>query len=396
MSQQQKILKQLLLRKSNRSRLGIAWLTLLVGTTLLLFAILIWWNFQELLYGKNDNDSLGSSFITISKKVTNENMGKPALTTFSSKDIVELSRAPQVQDVGILTANKFPAYIQLNSSLGFSTDIFLEAVPDRFIDRKPATWFWDSTTRQVPLILSGEFLNLYNYGFALSQGLPQFSEATIQSLAFDLVLGSPQLRETYSAHVAGFSDRITSVLIPQSFMDYANEKYGNHLSSAPSRLIVKIGDPSDKAFVAFLKEKNYMTNAENLKWNKLRSVVEVVVMATGILALLLMGISALVFILFVELTIAQAQQSLELLSQIGYAPSFLRKFMMWKFLPLMLAAVVLALFIAFAAQYFISTVVVNYGLHLPSVPGMHIWVLGAICMALLYWQTNRGILKAIQ
>lgn len=360
------------------------------------FAILIWWNFQELLYGKNDNDSLGSSFITISKKVTDENMGKPNLTTFSSKEIVALSHAPQVQDIGVLTANRFPAFIRLNSVYGFSTDIFLEAVPDRFIDTKPPTWFWDSTTRQVPLILSGEFLNLYNYGFALSRGMPQFSQSTIQSLAFDLVLGSSEIKETYGAHVAGFSDRITSVLVPQSFMDYANAKFGNAASAAPSRLIVKIADPSDKAFVAFLQEKNYVTNAENLRWNKLRSVVEVVVSATGVLALLLMGISVLVFILFVELTIAQAQQSLSLLSLMGYAPSFLRKLMQRKFLPIMLLAVLLALCIAVGAQYYIASAAKAYQLHLSSLPGLHLWGVALVCLVLLYWQVQRGIAKAIQ
>lgn len=324
-------------------------------------------------------------------------MGKPALTTFSEKDIQELEQTTEVQDVGILTSNKFPAFIRLNSMLGFSSDIFLEAVPDRFIDKKPQSWFWDSSSRQVPIILSGEFLNLYNYGFALSQGLPQLSEATISSLAFDLVLGTPELRETYSAHVGGFSDRIASVLVPQSFMEYANRKYGKALaSSAPSRLIVKVSDPSDKAFIDFLKQKNYITNAENLRWSKLRSIVEIIVTATGILALLLMGISALVFILFVELTIAQAQQSLELLTQIGYAPSFLRKFMTRKFLPLMLVAVIVAFALAFVAQYIGSVIVSHYGLHLPLMPNMFVWIATLICMLLLYLQIRNGISKALR
>lgn len=372
------------------------WITLCIGTTLLLLSVLIWWNFQELLYGKSDNDSLGSSFITISKKVTSENMGRSKLTTFKDPEIEVLSKIKGVQDIGILTSNHFPAYIRLNASLGFSSDIFLEAVPDRFIDKKPESWQWDSATNRVPIILSGEFLNLYNYGFALSQGLPQLSEATIQSLAFDLIVGNPLNRETLSAHVGGFSDRISSVLVPQSFMDYANKKYGNVLKTAPSRLIIKIADPSDKEFVAFLKEKDYVTNAENLRWSKLRAVVEVVVLATGLLALLLMGISILVFVLFIELTIAQAQQALELLTQIGYAPSFLRGFMLRKFLPLMLGAVVVALFLAFAAQYAASNAVIPYELQLPKIPGYHIWFVACICMALLYLQIQKGIAKALK
>jgi cell division protein FtsX len=396
MATQQKILQKLLLRKGNQSRLWMAWTTLCIGTTLLLFTVLIWWNFQELLYGKNDSDSLGSSFITVSKKVTSENMGRPQLTTFSQADIEEIRKTAGVQDIGVLTSNKFPAYIQLSGTLNFSTDIFLEAVPDRFIDKKPDNWFWDSSIRQLPIILSGEFLNLYNYGFATSQGLPQLSEATIQTLAFDLVVGNPDRRETYSAHVGGFSDRIASVLVPQSFINYANSKYGSSLSTAPSRLIIKIADPSDKSFVDFMEKHNYVTNAENLRWSKLRSVVEVVVAATGVLALLLMGISMLVFTLFIELTIAQAQQSLELLTQIGYAPSFLRKFMTRRFVPLTLGAVLLALFLALIAQYTISLIVAREQLNLPVIPGIHIWITATLCLLLLYWQIRTGIAKALK
>ncbi len=323
-------------------------------------------------------------------------MGRSHLTTFNGNEIEALSNIKGVQDVGILTSNRFPAFIRLNATLGFSSDIFLEAVPDRFIDKKPESWLWDSTGKRVPIILSGEFLNLYNYGFALSQGLPQLSEATIQSLAFDLIVGNPINRETLSAHVGGFSDRISSVLVPQSFMDYANKKYGNVSKAAPSRLILKIADPSDAAFVTFLKEKNYVTNAENLRWSKLRAVVEIVVLATGILALLLMGISVLVFVLFIELTIAQAQQALELLTQIGYAPSFLKKFMLRRFIPLMLGAVVVALLLAFVAQYAASQAVIPYGLQLPQIPAFHIWIVALVCMLLLYGQIRKGIVKALK
>ena len=53
---------------------------------------MIWWNFQELLYGKTDNDSLGSSFLTISKKVTADNMSKPELTVFSPQEIADFCK----------------------------------------------------------------------------------------------------------------------------------------------------------------------------------------------------------------------------------------------------------------------------------------------------------------
>src|ERR1700739_2997531 len=96
-----KLLRKLLLNGRGSSRLWAALAALCVGTTLLLLSVMIWWNFQELLHGKNDkNDSLGSTFLTISKKVTDENMGHPEQTVFSQTEIDEIRNAPQVQDVG--------------------------------------------------------------------------------------------------------------------------------------------------------------------------------------------------------------------------------------------------------------------------------------------------------
>lgn len=392
---QKKMLKNLLLNKSGSTRLWLAWSSLCIGTCLLLLSVMIWWNFQELLYGKTDNDSLGSSFLTISKKVTADNMSKPELTVFSPQEIADFKTIEGIQDVGQLTSNRFPAYITLNSKLGFSSDIFLEAVPNQFIDKKPDEWYWQDKSRNIPIILSAEFLNLYNYGFALSQGLPQLSASTIQALSFDLVLGQPEQRETYTAHVVGFSDRITSVLIPQNFMEYANTKYGGGFQPLPSRLIVKLKDPSSKSFNHFLEQHNYTTNSEQLRFNKLRGVVEVIAMSTGILALILMGISVLVFTLFIELTVARAQQSLVLLLQIGYNPSYLRKFMMSKFLPLMIGAVLVACAIAIVVQFFASVFIQKMNLQLDTFPGWQVWIVATLTVVLLSLQVVRAVRQAV-
>ena len=82
-----KLLRKLLLRNRNSGRLWASLLALCIGTTLLLLSVMIWWSFQQLLEGKQENDSLGSTFLTVSKKVTNEMMGKPAASLFTPQEI---------------------------------------------------------------------------------------------------------------------------------------------------------------------------------------------------------------------------------------------------------------------------------------------------------------------
>jgi len=393
--EQKKILRKLLLGGSHTVRLASALLSLCIGTTLLLLSVMIWWNFQELLSGRGDNDSLGSTFLTISKRVTNEKMGKTQLTLFSDNDIKAIKAAPQVQDVGVLIANRFPVYATMNDSLGFSTEMFLEAAPDRFIDKKPEDWYWQPGS-SVPVILSSDFLNMYNYSFALSQGLPQLSEASVQAVSFNLKVGVGTMAQTYKARVVGFSDRITSVLVPDSFIVFNNRVFAPGAMTLPSRLIVKAKDPSDKAFVEYLSKNDYVTNNEQLRWSKLRSVVEVVSGATGILAILLMAVGALVFILFIELTIAKAQHSITLLLQIGYGPDFLSRFMMKRFFPLLIITALLSMCVAVGAQYYASVWIKTMHLSLPSLPGWPVWAALVVSTVILLGLVASSIIRSIK
>jgi len=390
------LLRKLIFRQGGKARLRAAWVALCAGITLLLLSVMIWWNFRELLQGRSKNDSLGSTFLTINKKITDENMGAGMGNLFSDAEIETLKHAPQVQDVGALSANKFPVSASMGSTLGFYTELFLEAVPERFMDKKPADWNWQEGQPQVPIIISAEFLNLYNYGFAPSQGLPQMSETTIQSLGFQLTIGSAGIQEKYTGHIVGFSDRITSVLVPESFMNYTNQKFGRSISAQPSRLIVKTNDPSDKQFEHFLEEHKYTTNAEQLRWNKVRAIVQIVTLATGVLAILLIGISTLVFILFIELTLAKANESIQLLLQLGYSPSYLGRFMMARFVPVVISTIVTAIILVTAAQAFFSVWIQKLQLEASVLPGWPVWLVVSISTVILLFCVRGTIRRGLR
>jgi len=391
------ILKKLLLRNSKRSRLAGAWLALCIGSTLLLLSVLIWWNFRELLQGRSDTDSLGSTFLTISKSVDQQTTATKGGTQISDEEIAQLRTAPQVQDVGLLTPANFKISASLGSgALSFYTLLFLEAAPDRFMDKKPASWAWKEGDNTIPIILSRDFLNMYNYIFAPSQGLPQLSENTVKALGFTLTMGEGANQREYRAQVEGFSDRISSVLVPQSFIDYGNKTFAAGKTARASRLIVKVADPSSDAFVQYLAGHHYTTNAEQLRFNKMRSVVEAVSGGTGVLALLLMGIGALVFVLFIELTMARARESILLLRQLGYSPRRLSRFLTLRYLPIMLSALLAAVLIAVAAQYLAAQKGAEMQLSLHPFPGTPMWIAVIVSALILLMQMVRSIRKALR
>lgn len=394
---QTKILGKLLLRTKHRSRLWAALVALCIGTTLLLISVMIWWNFNELLYGKNQNDSLGSTYLIIGKRVTEQNMGNPSATLFTQREIDSLKAAPQVQDIGLIVSNHFPVYATMGGRLAFETDMALEAVPDKFIDKMPSEWHWQPGSADLPIIISSQFLDIYNYVFAPSQGLPQLSESSVKRIALTLRIGGGNNPETFSAHVVGFSDRIGSVLAPQSFIDYGNQKFGKPTTTPEiSQLVIKVKDPSDTKFADYLKNHDYTTNSQNLRWSRIRAIVEVVTSATGVLALLLMGIGTLVFILFIELTIAKAQNSLTLLLQIGYSPRFVSSFMIRRFLPMVIVTVIISMILTTVGQAVAATAVKSQELVLPYVPGWPVWLALVISTCILVFLVSNSISSAIR
>ncbi len=384
------ILKKLLLQHGGRYRMGFAWLSLWAGICLLLLSVTAWWNFRQILHGKSSKDSLGSTFITISKSVA------PGSTTgvheFTPEEIQSLLQTPQVQDAGALTPATFPATISIGGSLGFSTLLPLEAVPDRLIDAATGDWRWEEDMTEVPIILSSELLDQYNYVFAPSQGLPLLTEDAVKALTFRLEIGA--VREPYTGRIAGLSDRITSVLVPESFIRYGNAHHGSGREEQPSRLILKTADPSDQAFVQYLEARHYQVNAEQLRWNKLRAAVHFISLAGGLFAVALTGISAMVFLLFIELTVVRAREDILLLLQLGYSPAFLRRFVAQRFVPLLLSAVFVAMAPVVLTQIFFRGYIQRQGIESGWLPGWPVWGLAAVCLILILWLARRTIRKA--
>jgi hypothetical protein len=339
-----------------------AWLALCLGLLLLFAAILAWVDFRQILKGKNRQDSM-AEFIVIGKKITNENMGfGQSQNHFSSGDIRDIRQLKNVKAVGKISANQFPVTARMGGSLGFSTELFLESIDNTFLDELPSGWQWQPGENTLPVILSNDFLNLYNYGFALSQGYPQLSQKSIQALPFRIIIAGG--KEKFNAQIVGFTDRISSVLVPENFMLAMNAKYGHAGEEMPSRLILKVKDPSDKAFVSMLQKKDYTVNSDQLRWSRIRTAVQAIVSVVGLVALLIVGMAVLSFILFLEITVYRAAGAIRLLKQIGYAPAQLRKVLNRFFLPWMGSAVLIAALAAFALHILLAAWVKSMGLSL--------------------------------
>lgn len=384
MEASKKILTKLLLRSNHQQRRWHVWLLLICGLWVLFSAGIIWYNFHGLLFGTYTSDNLSSSYINLTKQVTKSTNDKAVSTGFSNEEIVALQQINGIEDVGNVTTVQFPVTLRLNNGSGFVIPIYLESVPDRFIDHRPEDWYWNPGNKEVPILLYRDILNNYNNGYAISQGHPQYSDTSFKQLIFDLELGRPENKETYSAHIMGYSDRIAGILVPPSFMEFANQTFSSlPLMQQPSKLIIKLQDPSDDSINEYFKQHRYISNAGVLNWSKLRTSSEVVYWALGSLLLLILAISIYALAILFPSILYPKKQALSLLIKMGYTPSTLKKFLYRKLISYSICSLIFALALSTFTQFLITLIANTHQLSVPIYPTILLVAFAVVCTLLM-------------
>lgn len=253
------ILTAKLLRK-NTSAARIAGFALSNFIGLLIVAGAVMFYFDSRGIFGNEDSVVNSDFLVLNKKVTSAStLGDRESTRFSDADLEKLKSQPWVRRVGKFSSSDFRVYAYVNTGgRGMETALFFESVPDEFVDVPKADWYYKEGDETVPVIISKDYLALYNFGFAGSAGLPQLSEQLISGIPLSLYMrsedGSRSMR--LNGRIAGFSNRLNTVLVPDAFMQYANKTLGSGSPEAPSRLIVDVSSPGDVAIQQYLADNS--------------------------------------------------------------------------------------------------------------------------------------------
>lgn len=289
----------------------------LVGLSVIMIGIMFYLDSSQ---SNDDEDQYFSKdYVVLSKRV--EGIGFTP-TSFSEKEIEKLKEQTWVKKVGRFTSSQFA----VNGSVDIggkrlSTYLFFEAVPDAFFDVKPQSWYFDPAENFVPIILSKDYLTLYNFGFAIPQGLPQISEEIVGAVPIQLVLtGENQVPETLSASIVGFSSRLNTIAVPQDFMDWANNRYGKDSLPAPSRLIVEIDRLATTDMQSYLQKEEFEVagneqDAGNI--SRFLSVVSSVVTTNGVVISML---ALFILLLAIFLLLQKNKEKLRNLMLLGYSP----------------------------------------------------------------------------
>ena len=165
--------------------------------------------------------------LIVNKRVGVMNMLALSDNSFTKEDIEDLKKQPFIEDVGeiISTSSRIWAFRD-QEPLKFKTDIFFEALDDKFLDKRPREWRWSEGDEFVPVMINADFLNLYNFAFAKTQNLPQFTKETVGKFTVLLEVHGNGKTQLFKTRIIDVSDRIPSLIAPQKFVKYVNDNFG--------------------------------------------------------------------------------------------------------------------------------------------------------------------------
>ena len=362
-----------------------------IGVLILLVSLQMFINIQQLLKEDSPRKN-GYDFISISKTITNDNMGKD--NSFTKADLIQIKSRPQIEGLAPLISNQFRVRATAGDVIPFSTDLFLESLDNDFIDTVPPSFTWQPGQIIVPIIFSSDFLEMYNV-FAPAQGLPQLSPKTLSSVNIILECSGPGGMLNFKGNIIALSDRVNSILVPKTFMNWSNLHFTGDTAVHISRVYIKTKDANDPQLISFLDQQNYHVNKDKIKFGRIKSILQNIVSALGVFGILVIILALMLFSFYLQLMIARSKDNLRLLLTLGYSPKWLANSVAKTWLPVYLFIIVSALAITqvmhllFLQLSFVDKANLSWFLN------WSVWLIAILLLALTVFINSRLVKKEL-
>lgn len=280
--------------------------------------------YRDVLPVFSQNDSfMGADYVIISKKITSGTTLSGRTGAFTADELNDVASQPFATKTGKFTSTEYKvdARMGINGTPIMASELFFESVPDNFVDVTLDEWKWSEGDKTVPIILPRSYIAMYNFGFAHNHELPKISDGLVGMIDLNIFIHGNGIRDEYKGKVIGFSSRLNSILVPQSFMDWSNRTYAPGEQSDPTRLIVEVKNPTDERIAQYVEEAGYETEDGNLDAEKTTWFLKMTVTLVMSIGLVISILSFYILMLSIYLLVQKNAAKLENLLLIGYSPA---------------------------------------------------------------------------
>ena len=271
-----------------------------------------------------EDSFMRSDFLIVNKKIGTASTISGSSNTFNQTEVDDLAQKPFVSRMGKFTNANYKADVSMRVN-GVSVlnngEISFESIPDSFVDTPLRNWNYQPGEKTIPIILPRIYLTMYNFGFAQTHALPKLSDGLVGMIDFHIFVHGKHREAQFKGKVIGFSNRLSSILVPQAFMDWSNDTFAPGETHAPTRLIVQVNNPSDPQFTKYLDQKGYEIENDKLNTEKTTYFLRLLVTMVVGVGLVISALSFYILMLSIYLLVQKNTHKLENLLLIGYRPA---------------------------------------------------------------------------
>jgi hypothetical protein len=317
------MLHKLLFKHQDKRQLAIALLGSLLGLTFLITSIHYLIKVNE--FGKG-SETLGPNIVLVQKEVSNFSTLKLSKTDFTLQEIEAVKQLPYILDIQPVESNNFDVSIETADELvpRFRGNIFIQTVPKKFLDVKSNKWEWKVGDTLVPMIMPRDFLVMMNT-YMSSAGIPQISEDLAKEVKFKFAIRNGEGKDYIYCKIIGFTNEVPAVLVPQSFMNWANQKYAPDAEQKITQVMISGKENEFGLVEQLLKEKHWESKNAQLVVGRLKSMVGTLILIVLGISIIAVFLSGLVLIQYLQLLLSKNQYEVKTLMRLGHHPKTLTK-----------------------------------------------------------------------
>ena len=262
----------------------------------------------------SEDSFMKQDYLIVSKKIGMANSLSAHGNVFSGAEIEELEGQSFVEKTGRFIRAQY----QVQASLGIggqsmmSTELFFESVPDAFVDVSSNQWrYTPGETDAVPIILPRSYINMYNFGFARSHHLPAINESVLGMVDVRIRIRGNGRETELKGRVIGFSNRLNTILVPESFIVWSNREYAPEDTPETTRLIVQVSNPTDPAVSDYLASQGYELEEDRSQTEKTAYFLKMIIMIVLAIGLVITVLSFYILMLSIYLLVQKNAEKLE-------------------------------------------------------------------------------------
>ena len=356
------MLSKLLFKNQDKKQLIIALIGAFLGMLFLILSIHYTVKINE--FGEG-SDVLGPNTLMVQKKVTNSSTLNISKTDFTTREIDKLKENSFIKDIQPVQSNNFDISFETSDPLVpyFRTDVFIQTIPSDFLDVKTDLWHWKKGDKYVPMIMPREFLVMLNT-FMSASGIPQISEDLAKSVKFKFKLWNDEKTEKFDVQIIGFTNEVSSILVPSNFMKFGNLNFGKSTDKKITQVMI-LGEEGQFGLVEDLMLKRGLEPKNSqLIVGRLKSIVGTLFLLIFSISLIAVFSSFLVLTQYIQLLLTKNNYEIKTLLRLGYSMKQIVKIVFNYFNRMVGLICVISFLLFLLVKYLIDKLCIKGGLYI--------------------------------